>query len=140
MKMSKEKLGDVNNVLKRVEDFLGLTKDVYTESSLIENIKEICVARLCVSVGVECCYNYKSDFFEFYSEIFGQAICDILGLRLTIASDELRLIKYNHINLVEEVKKYILEKEMEEAVLDSFNLIDGFQFLIPHHKRFKERN
>ena len=125
------------SILEQIETLIGYHKKQYKDNGLIDNIKEVCVDRLCVAVGVECDYNYKSDFFNFYAEIFGQAVVDLLGFNLVIASDVLRLFKHNHINLVEQVRKNIEEKLMEEAVLDSFDLIDKYKFLIPHIKKFQ---
>lgn len=137
MKMSKDEKFNEKNILEQVENLLGSEKQTYKDDLLIDNIKEACVDRLCVAVGVNCDYNYKSDFFNFYAEIFGQAVLDVLGINMIIASDVVRLFKHNHINLVEQVKKNIEEKLMEEAVLDSFDLIDKYKFLIPHIKKFQ---
>ena len=109
MKMSNDGKISEKHILEQVENLLNYKKNTYKDDSLIDNIKEVCVDRLCSAVGVECEYNYKSDFFNFYAEIFGQAVVDLLGINLVIASDIVRLFKHNHINLVEQVRMNIEE-------------------------------
>lgn len=123
-----------NATLNRVKQFLCLNSFNVSSSDIKDAVKELCVARLCNIVGITGKYNYKSDFFNFFSSIVGEAICRKLNVRVQIASDELRLIKYEHINLIDEVERY-LNNSIEEAFLDSFNLVDNFKYLIPKLKK-----
>lgn len=130
MNTTKEKDLGNEQILNRVCLFLNLKHKNLTASTIEEQIKELCVAKLCGLVGISGAYNYKSKFFNFFSSIVAQAVCDILGIKLILASDELRLFKYNHINLIDEVKYLLNTKSIDEAFLDSFDLIDRFKFLI----------
>ena len=121
-------------VIKKVCDFLNIEKTTNNEN-VEEAIKELCVKRLCKTIGLTGKYNYKSDFFEFFSCVVGEAICDMLSIRIHLACDELRFVKYEHINLVHQVKNYLTHETIEEAFLDSFELIDKFKFLIKNIKK-----
>jgi len=65
----------------------------------------------------------------------GEAICEKLNINIHVACEELRLIKYEHINLVAEVKSYLENETTEEAFLDAFELADRFKYLIPKLKK-----
>ena len=123
---------DVNKetIIKRLCKFLNFDLSIFKEDGLKEEIKELCVAKLCHIVGLTGKYNYKSNFFEFFSSIMGEALCEKLEIKMHIASDALRLFKYEGINLVKETKKYLDEECVEEAFLDAFNLLDRFKDLI----------
>lgn len=124
------------SVIHKVCVYFNIERPILRSSTTDETIKELCVARLCKAVGLTGIYNYKSDFFEFFSNIMGEALCEKLNLKIHIASDELRLVKYEHINLVQELKNYLDTETVEEAFLDAFNLVDKFKYLIPKIKKF----
>jgi len=117
-------------IIKKVCEFLQCNKPVITSSETTEIIKEICVARLCGIVGLTGRYNYKSKFFNFFSSIMGEAISLKLNLKIRIASDELRLFKYERINLIDETIKYLNTESIEEAFLDTFELADKFKDIV----------
>ena len=58
-----------------------------------------------------------------------------LLIKIHIACDELRFVKYEHVNLVQTFKEYLDNKFLEEAFLDAFNLADKFKYLIPKLKK-----
>ena len=118
------------SIVNKVCDFLCFKRPKMYSLSTAESIKELCVARLCKSIGITGPYNYKSKFFNFYSSIMGEALCEIFKLKIHVATDEIRLFKYEGVNLIERAKKYLLEESIEEAVLDVFNLADKFKYLI----------
>ena len=123
------------NILKDICNYLGVKQVDFSGATLKEMIKELCVARLCKAVGITGKYNYKSSFFDFFSSIMGEAVCDKLKLKIHVASDELRLIKYERINLIEKVKLFLENETTEEAFIDAFNLADKFKYLIPKLKK-----
>lgn len=122
---------DKESILKKVCVFFKMDYPNLHSSSLKEGIKEICVARLCKSIGIRCEYNYKSAFFEFFSQIIGEAVCKKLNIRLTIAPDCLRLFKYEHYNLVDTVGMFINFENIDEGIIESFNFINKYTYLIP---------
>lgn len=126
---------DREYVIDKICKFCKLERPNIMSSTTKETIKELCVARLCKSVGLTGKYNYKSNFFDFFSSIMGEAICEKLCFNFHIASDELRLFKYEHINLVKELKNYLDTETVEEAFLDAFHLVDRFKYLIPKLKK-----
>ena len=126
---------DKVRIINKMCDFLRFEKPIIYSNTTKEIVKEICVARLCKAIGITGTYNYKSDFFNFFSNIMGEALCEILEIKIHIASDELRLVKYEHINLVEKVKYYLENESVEEAFLDAFELADKFKHLIPKLKK-----
>ncbi len=127
---------DKEKVINSVCAFLNVEKPENINESTKEIIKKLCVARLCKAVGITGKYNYKSDFFEFFSCIMGEALCEKLSIRMHIACDEIRLVKYEHINLVGKIKEYLETETVEEAFLDAFELVDKFKYLIPKLKKF----
>ena len=135
--MNKINFSEINkdNVLFQICDFLNIEQPNLEITSLKETIKQLCVARLCKAIGLTGKYNYKSEFFEFFSCVMGEAICEKLSIKMHIACDELRLIKYEHINLVNQIKSYLDSESVEEAFLDAFELLDKFKYLIPKLKK-----
>lgn len=126
---------DIENTIRKICTFFRFEKPNINSCTRNEIIKELCVARLCKSVGLTGKYNYKSEFFEFFSNIMGEAVCEKLSIKTHIASDELRLVKYEHINLVNEIKSYLDNETVEEAFLDAFELADRYKYLIPDLKK-----
>lgn len=117
-------------LIEKVCDFLKISKPNLHSETNKEIIKELCVARLCKSVGINCKYNYKSEFFEFFSNIVGEALADKLNLNIRVAIDELRLIKYERKNLVQEARRFLDNDNIDEAFLDAFKLVNDFKYLI----------
>lgn len=111
-------------VILKICSFLRMAKPKLTETELIDQIKEICVMRVCQAIGVRNMYNSKNRFFCFLSVVMGQALSDMLHLSLHIAPDNLRLIRYNGINFVNKLKEFMQKGDMDEAMIDAFNLID----------------
>lgn len=120
--------------IKKVCDFVKLDVQTFESVDLKSVIKEICVLRLCKAICLPMFY-FKSDFFDFFACIMGEAICRKFSINLRIASDELRLVKYNNINLVNEVFNYLNNEVVEAAFLDAFHLVDKFSYIIPQLKR-----
>lgn len=116
-------------VLDKVCAYLKMEKPVLFSTSVEEGIKELCVARVCKAIGIKCAYNYKSKFFNFFATVVGEAISQELGLRLAIAGAEIRLVKYERINLVNQVRIFLISSSMDEAFIDAFNLLDKFKYL-----------
>lgn len=111
------------NILK-ICDFFQIDKPELTETEYIKQIKEICVIRICKAIGIKNMYNRHNRFFDFYSDAMGQAVSDILNLSLKIAPDNLRLFRYDGINFVNRCKDFLQNSNMDEAMIDAFNLID----------------
>ena len=123
-----------DNEIEKIFEFFNLETIRLNAKTLQEKIKELCVIRLCKAVGLTN-YNYKSDFFNFFASIMGEAVCEKLKIRTHTACDELRFCKYEHINLIDMVKSYLDESSVEEAFLDAFELVDKFKYLIPKLKK-----
>lgn len=126
---------DKENVIRQICNFLNLQQPTLRSLTTKECVKELCVLRLCKAIGLTGNFNYKSDFFEFFSCIMGEAVCEKLSIKMHIACDELRLVKYEHINLVQTIKGYLDNETIEEAFLDAFDLVDKFKYLIPKLKK-----
>lgn len=122
---------ETEKVVDVVCDFLGMENPHLNNGTIKETIKELCVIRLCKTIGLTCKFNYKSMFFEFFSSIMGEAVCDKLGLKIHIAGDNLRLFKYEHINLVQATRSFLDYENIEESFLDAFDLADKYKYLIP---------
>ena len=134
MDRAKDKL-EKENIVNKVCKFLRLDKPILVSNTLNDNVKELCVVRLCKCIGITRKCNYKSDFFNFFGNIMGEALCDKLNLKMHIADDNLRLIKYEHINLVDQTRIYLDYDDIEDTFLDAFDLVDKFKYLIPRLKK-----
>ena len=137
--MEREMIGG-NQIVLRVKKFLNLVNYKTKNASVEEDLKELCVAKLCDVLGIKCTYNYKSNFFKMFAEVFAQAICDILEIKISVADDSYRLFKYNGVNLIEETKNIILKETAEEVlidelVLDVFNFLDKYKEIV--EKKFR---
>ncbi|MBR6778920.1 MAG: hypothetical protein IKM43_02065 [Clostridia bacterium] len=116
-------------VFDKVCAYLKIEKPKMYSETIEEGIKELCVARMCKSIGIKCAYNYKSKFFNFFSMVVGEAISQELDLRLSIADAEIRLIRYDKINLVNQIRFFLISSNVDEAFIDAFNFLDKFKFL-----------
>lgn len=125
------------NIIEQVRNYLKLNEYNLKSNSVEETLKELSVARLCKSIGIRCEYNYKSEFFEFFSSITAEAICQKFGYSMHVASDDIRLIKYDRVNLVEEVKKCLNNEDVDEAFINAFNFVDNHKHLISYIKKFR---
>ncbi len=121
---------DQESTIKIVKKYLGLENPKIFNKTTKNIIKELCVTRLCRSVGISGTFNYRSDFFDFFASIMGEAVCEKLNIKIHVASEDLRLIKYEHINLIEQARFYLDNETLEEAILDIFELADRFKYLI----------
>ena len=126
---------DKEIIITKVCDFLKQEKPNTVNMSIEEAIRVVCVARLCKAVGITGKYNYKSDYFTFFSSVMGEAVCEKLKINMHLAGDELRLIRYDRVNLVSELKYYLDNETVEEAFLDAFHFIENFKYLIPKLKK-----
>ena len=116
--------------IERIKTYLRLGDLDLTGLDALEAIKAMCVARICKSVGIKCKCNSQNKYFNFFAMITGQAVADKFGLRIEIAPASLRLVKYDHKNLVTEVTRFLESEDVDEAFVDSFNMIDNYTYLI----------
>lgn len=117
-------------IVEEVSKYLELkTSDVESITSS-DIIKELCVKKLCEIVGIKCRYNYKTEFFNFFSSFVGEAVSLILKLGVRVAPDSLRLFKYNKINFVQRAVELLESEDKDEAIIDLFNLADDNKYLI----------
>lgn len=109
--------------LKNVRKYLEIDEEIHGVS-VEDEIRILCIKRLCKSLGIKCDFNYQNKYFYIFSCIVGEAICVKFNLRIHTAEDKLRLFRYNGINFVEKVKQYLETESIDEAFVDSFNFID----------------
>lgn len=130
--MDADNIIELNNniAIQKIKVFLSL-KDFSCNNniSLVENIKVMCVKKLCNVIGIKCECNYKNEFFNYFSSITGEAICQLLNIPIVVAEDNFRLFKYNHINFVEHVKNLLKNEFLEDAYVDVFNFLDNNKHL-----------
>lgn len=126
---------NMERVINKICNYLSLNKPIMYSTTTNDAIKELCVAKLCEIIGITGKYNYKSDFFDFFASIMGEAICEKLNIPTHVASAELRFFKHEHLNLIEVVRTYLENEYIDEAFLDAFELVDKFKHLIPKIKK-----
>lgn len=117
--------------LNKVFSYLKIDNFNVSSEDACEAIKELCVARLCKSMGIRCKYNYKNDFFEFFSSVTAEAVCRHLNLKYNIVDEFFKFYRFEHINLLEEVENLIKNEDVDEAFIDIFLLMDQFKYLMP---------
>ena len=111
-------------ITNKVKKFLEIEGYNFSLKDETEQIKEICVAKLCEVLGISCVVNYKNKMFEIFSSVMAEAIYQKLEIKKHIASDNIRLVKYNGVNFVEKAKEFLDIEDIEEATLDIFNFVD----------------
>ncbi len=113
-----------------ISNFLKIAPSLGPEKSFKEQIKEMCVKKLCIIVGISGKCPCKSLFFDFFFSIMGEALCNKFHINESIACDELRLIRFENVNLIREFETYLNEKEVDDAFLEGFRLADKFRYVI----------
>lgn len=121
-------------IIEKVRKYLKEDRVLSAGNSVEDSVRELCVARLCKAIGIRCDFNYRTDFFQFFSAIMGEAVSVKLNLKLRIASDVLRLFKHKGVNLVERTLQYLDNPILDEAFIDTFNLVDDYKYLIDELK------
>jgi len=135
MRNTNESEIDIKNTIQRICEFFRLEKPTLISTNLKDIIKELCVIRLCKAIGLRYSVCFKSDFFDFFASLMGEAVSQKLSLKVRVACDELRLIKYNRLNLIQEIKSFLENETVEEAFIDAFELADRFKYIIPTLKK-----
>ena len=79
---------DKQETINKICKFLNLKQPESIESTTKEAIKQLCTLRLCKAIGITGNYKCKSEFFEFFSCVMGEAVCEYLSIKIHIASDE----------------------------------------------------
>ena len=110
--------------VNKIKNFLELESCEIFSLDESEQIKEMCVAKLCEVLGIACVYNYKNQMFDIFSKVMAEAVCEKLKIQMRIAGDNLRLVKYNGVNFIEKAKMFLTTEDIEEATLDIFNFVD----------------
>ncbi len=85
--------------------------------------------KICKILGIKCPCDYKNGFLDFFASVMAEAISESLNLNVRVACAELRLIRYNHKNLIGEVQFFLGKTDIEEAFVDSFNFLERFKFV-----------
>jgi len=132
------KMTALNNEIKlnKACSFLKMDMPIFFASSIEGKIKELCVCKVCSSIGIKCPCNRSSGFLNFFSSVMGEAVCNKLNLDVSIACPELRFVRYNHLNLVQEVETLLENHDINEAFLDAFNFLERFKFVAEKLKSF----
>lgn len=126
----KQREEDNKVVLNKVCGFLDVKMPILSSMNLNDNIRELCVVKLCKVLGLKCAYNYKNNLLDFFSAIIAQAVAEKLSLRLNIAGANYRFVKYNHVNLIQEVKLMLDDNNLDESFVDIFNFLERFKSLV----------
>lgn len=121
---------DREKILLDVCNYLNCDLPRLNSDILEDNIREICVAKLCQTMGLNCEYNFKNGFFDNYSIITGEVVCERLNIRMHVANDNLRLIRYQKINFVQYVRDLFDVEDVDEAIIDAFNFSRRYNQII----------
>ncbi len=110
-----------DQILNKICTYFNMDKPILSSDEICENIKELCVAKLCKTMGLKCAYNFRNQFFDNYSIITGEAVCMRLNINTHIANDNIRLVRYDRINFIRYVSDLFETEEVDEAIIDAFN-------------------
>lgn len=132
-KAEKERLEE--QILLQACEFLNFERKKILSAGLKDGVKELCVGRLCQALGVECAYNYKNEFFNFFSCIMGEVVSSKLGHDLGIDEYKLKYIKVENTNLITSAQTMFENPNMDQAFIDVYNLARRFKHLILDLKR-----
>lgn len=121
---NKSRVDNQEQMLNKVCSFLEMPMPNLTETEFVRQFRELCLIRLFDAIGVGNKYNSKNRFFGFVSLVVGQAVSDVLNLGVNVAPDYLRLIKFDGINFVNQIKQFLQTEDIEQAMIDAFDLCD----------------
>ena len=119
-----------DTALLKVCEFLSVPTEQIEQMGVVDQIKQACLIRFNRVLGIRFKYGQQSQYFNFFSNIMGEAVCQHLNLPIKIAPDKFRLIKYDGVNLVYEVRKMLENFMVEEAFLQAFEFLDKYLYLI----------
>lgn len=114
---------------ERVKIFLQMAEYKLWGKDIAEKIKNLCIAKICDVIGINCEKCYNSKVFQIYASILGEAVCVKLMTENHVLNEELRCVSFNGVNFVEKSTYFLNIFEVNEAILDIFNLVDD-------HKEF----
>ena len=135
MKVSGTNSFEEKKIIDRVCEYLHMQRPDLFDTSIEDEIKDLCSAKLCDVIGIRCAYNPKNDFFNFFSTIMGEAVCIKLHLNMNIAPNALRLVRYDGINFVNSAYQLLNSEDVDEAFIDAYNLVDRYKHLIERIKK-----
>lgn len=121
---NKSRVENQEQIFEKVCSFFEMPMPKLTETEFVRQFRELCLIRLFDAIGVGNKYNSKNRFFGFVSLVVGQAVSDVLNLGINVAPDYLRLIKFDGINFVNQIKQYLQTEDIEQAMIDAFDLCD----------------
>ncbi len=134
--IEKQRQDKINEqILVEVCDFLNYERNKILSTTLKEGVKELCVGRLCQALGISCAYNFKNEFFNFFSCIMGEVVSNKLGHNLEIDEYKLKYIKVENTNLINSAHEMLNNPNMDEAFINVYNLAKRFKHLILELKR-----
>lgn len=123
---------EIENELEKLQNFCSFVEmEVPTIYDNVKTaIKQLCVERLCKTIGITCAVNVKNEFFNFFSCIVGQVIVEKLNLNLHIDDFNLKYVKFGNVNLIFSAKMLLENDNLDEAFINIFNLADKYKFVI----------
>lgn len=119
-----------NGIYEKICHLFEMELPELESENVVQGIKELCVKKLCLVVGIKCACNFRNPYFNFFGCVMGQAVCNKLSLRYTIAPAGLRLVKYDGINFILRAEQYLNNPDIEEAFIDIFDLTDDHKNII----------
>ncbi len=115
-----------SEMVYKLNHFFNSTKE---QTCDVKNfVKQQCTTKLFSALGINCKVNTNTHFLNFYSSVMGQAVISVLGLKLEIAPCNVKFVRYDGINFVNQATDYLLNSQ--SAFLDLYNLMDSKKELI----------
>lgn len=123
----------VGEIIDKLCQFMNIEKPILFSNTIEEMIKEICVAKLCKVLGIKCTYNYRNEFFSFFSILTGEAVARILNIKINIAPYYLSCVKFDGINFIERMIAILNSPNKEKAIFDAYNFVNKYKHLISNY-------
>ena len=121
---NKSRVENQEQIFEKVCSFFEMSMPNLTETDFVRQFRELCLIKLFDAIGVGNKYNGKNRFFGFVSLVVGQAVSDVLKLDIEVAPSYLSLIKFDGINFVKQIKQFLQTEDIEQAMIDAFDLCD----------------
>ena len=98
--------------LNKIKQYLKVEDKELSTNDAVDNVKELVIARLCKVIGITFAYNYRSKYFRLFANVVGEAICRMFDIRLVVGEPMVRLVRYNHINLVDKALEILRNRSV----------------------------
>lgn len=118
------------NILNIITDYLRTNRVIDNGQPVEEQIKGLCIKKLCESIGIKCNYNVQNIFFNFFASIAGEAVAVKLQINIKVDKLNLKCFKFNNVNIIHGAIFLLDNKIIDEAIIDIYELADRYKWIM----------